>query len=321
MDFDIDEFIKKYDVHDETVAFLRAAAAAGAQPYYEIGVEAARQSFYERNELMAGKTEFEGSEQDIIIPSSDVKDGLPITVYKPKTCDSLQAPAILVYFHGGGHVVGSRKTHETVCKILARDSSCIVVNVEYRLAPEHKFPADHDDANCVVAWVAKNKTVVGGAADSKLGVCGDSAGGTLAASACHELHQLIQFAVLIYPSVDCIPYPSAKEFRDGPVISTEIIKWYTAQYIKEEEMTSPRCSVIRQKEFHYLPPTIIIVAELDPLRDGCHAYYDVLKKAGVDVEITTVKGVPHGFWSWPALFKQTCSEAHGAATKFIKDKM
>ena len=85
MDFDIDEFIKKYDVHAETAAFLRAAAAAGAQPYYEIGVEAARQSFYERNELMAGKTEFEGSEQDIIVPSSDVK-GLLIMCLLEDTC-------------------------------------------------------------------------------------------------------------------------------------------------------------------------------------------------------------------------------------------
>ncbi|XP_060564558.1 ethyl acetate hydrolase-like isoform X1 [Ruditapes philippinarum] len=320
MSFNFEEFVKKYYVHPETIEFFKARLADNVQPYYEVGVEEARKQSVAAAIKYGGTVNLDGKETEFIIPSPHCKDGIPVTVYKPSSCDTLPAPGILVYYHGGGNTVGCRKTHETVCKILARDSPCIVVNVEYRLAPEHKYPANIDDSTCALQWVAANKATIGGNVNSKLGVSGDSAGGKLAAIVCHEAKDLVDFAVLVYPSVSyAAVYPSHKEFKDGPVLSTPIMKWFTDQYITDEDKNKPRASVILNKDFSYLPPTQIIVADLDPLRDGCYAYYEKLKQAGVKVELKTIKGVPHAFWSLTAAYKENCREAHAAAVKFIQD--
>ncbi|KAL4217790.1 hypothetical protein ACF0H5_022528 [Mactra antiquata] len=321
MSFDFEKFVSTYFVHQETIDFYKARSQDNVKPYYEVGVEEARKTSLATALKYSGNVELDGEEKDIVVPSPYDKDGIPVTLYCPAACDNLPAPTILVYFHGGGNTIGSRKTHVTVCKILARDSPCIVANVEYRLAPEHKFPANNDDAKCVVEWMAANKSVVGGSKESKLGVAGDSAGGRLSAVVSHEAYQLIDFAVLIYPNVSCrFEHPSVVEFGEGPSLSKLTINWFMEQYITEKDLDDARASVIRNKEFSYLPPTLIIVADLDTLRDGCYAYYEKLKEAGVKVEMKTVKGVPHAFWSLQGAFKETCKEAHGAAVKFIQQQ-
>lgn len=321
MSFDFEAFLKKYYVHPETIEFFKARLADNPKPYYEIGVEEARKTSIEAAAKYGGFVDLEGNETEYIIPSPYDKDGIPVTVYKPISCDKLDAPGIVVYFHGGGNTVGCRKTHESVCKIIARDTPCIVVNVEYRLAPEHKFPANVDDCKCAVEWVAANKTTIGGKPGSKLGVCGDSAGGKLAAIVCHEVTKLVDFAVLVYPSVSYKDhFPSQKEFENGPVLSKEVMAWFVEQYIEDADKSNPRASVILNKDFSYLPPTQIIVADLDPLRDGCYAYYEKLKDAGVKVDLKTIKGVPHAFWSLAGAYKETCKEAHEAAVKFIREQ-
>ncbi|XP_053408255.1 carboxylesterase NlhH-like isoform X2 [Mercenaria mercenaria] len=320
MSFNFEEFLKKYYVHPETIDFFKARLADNVQPYYEVGVEEARKQSIAAALKYGGSINLEGTEKEFIVPSPHCKDGIPVTVYKPSSCEQLAAPGIVVYYHGGGNTVGCRQTHATVCKIIARDTPCIVVNVEYRLAPEHKFPANVDDSTCALKWVAANKTTIGGNSNSKLGVSGDSAGGKLSAIVCHEAKNKVDFAVLIYPNVSMyFKHPSVEEFRDGPIVSKEVLDWFVDQYITEADKSNPRASVILNKDFSYLPPTQIIVADLDPLRDGCYEYYEKLKEAGVKVELNTIKGVPHAFWSLPVAYKETCGEAHAAAVKFIKE--
>lgn len=319
MAFNLEEFAKKYYVHPETIDFLKARQADGSRPYYEIGVEAARKASAFVSAKYGGSISFDGTEQEFIVPSPFDTEGIPITLYRPAACDYLTATPMLVYFHGGGNTIGSRQTYETVCKFLARESPCIVVNVEYRLAPEHKFPANHDDAKCVVEWVAINKETLGGTVNSKLGVAGDSAGGRLAAVVCHEAKGLIDFAVLIYPNVSCMfEHPSVQEFHDGPSLTWNVINWFMENYISEEEKSTVRASPIRNKDFSQLPPTLMIIAELDPLRDGCYDYYEKLKSANVNVVARTIKGVPHGFFSLRVAFKETCKEAHTMVVQFIQ---
>jgi len=319
MSFDFEAFVKKYYVHPETIAFFLARAAENPKPYYDVGVEEARRTSLEVCTKYSGPDNFDGTETEVIIPSPEVPEGLPSSVYRPKACDNLEAPPIVVYFHGGGNTVGSRKSHEATCKAIASQVPCIFVNVEYRLSPEHKYPANLDDTVVAVTWVAANKTAVGGTSSSKLGVSGDSAGARLAAVACHEIKQGIDFEVLVYPSVGGGPWPSMQEFEEGPVLAKPTYEWFLAQYgVPESEYGSARASVILNKDFSYLPPTLIIVADLDPLRDGCYAYHEKLKEAGVKVELKTIKGVPHAFWNLPGAFPETCGEAYNVTVDFIR---
>ncbi|XP_052766599.1 esterase LipI-like isoform X2 [Mya arenaria] len=320
MSFNFEEFVNKYKPHKETLDFFLARAADGVQPYFEIGVDKARQASIEASEKYGGSVDLDGKEFELTVPSPYNKDGIQVTVYAPSSCKADDSPTILAYFHGGGNVIGCRKTHQTICKIIAKESPCIVVNVEYRLGPEHRFPANHDDAKTLVQWLAKNKAAVGGDAGSRLGVCGDSAGGRISAVVCHEAADIIDFAVLIYPSVGLTnPFPSIEEFKDGPVLSTPIRTWFMENYFeRKSDMGTPRASPLQHADFGKLPPTLIIVAELDPLRDGCHAYEEKLRTAGIPVELQTIKGVPHAFWSLTGAFRETGKEAQSYAVDFIR---
>lgn len=319
MAFDMKEFSEKYKLHAETVSFLKAKSDSETPPPEGLSVEEVRQGALKDAELYAGPVEFEGIEREFLVPSIYNKDGVPITAYRAKSCDMVVSPPVVVYFHGGGNTVGCRKTHESVCKILSREAPCVVVNVEYRLAPEHPFPADHDDAKCAVRWVAMNKSLVGGVNNSVVGVCGDSAGARIAATVSHELSSSLGFSVLVYPQVSFEKeYKSVEEFSHGPCITKARLDWYRDNYITEKDFGKPRASPLCFKDFSNLPPTLFIVAELDPLRDGCYEYYEKLKKAGVKGQILTMKGVPHGFWKYPGHFVENCRRAHEKAAKFIK---
>lgn len=318
MSFDLKSYIETYNPHRETVDYLKGKSEAKSDERY--AVETTREAARKTAQQYGGHVEFNGTENEHIIPPSTNTDTIPVTIYKPESevCDKSTVP-IVVYFHGGGNVIKSRKTNENVCKLLARDTPCIVVNVEYRLAPEHKFPANNDDAKRAVEWVSENKKEVGGESDSKIGVAGDSAGGRLAAVVCHDAFSLIDFAILVYPKVDFTKgYKSTEEFRFGPLLPKRRSDWYAEQYISEEDKSLPRASVILSKDFSYLPPTLIIVAEHDQLRDGCYEYHDKLKAAGVPVQLELIKGVPHSYWSLPGAFKQNCQITNTFISDFIR---
>ncbi|XP_034324461.1 ethyl acetate hydrolase isoform X2 [Magallana gigas] len=313
-----DKFKPKYKIHEETENYFKLRAEAGAKPYDQLTVEEAREGNVANAKRFAGTTEFEGTVKEFTVPTKHCSDGIPITVYRSKHCDLCVAPSVFVYFHGGGNVVGCRQTVDTICRIFSRDAPCVVVNVEYRLAPEHRWPANHEDATCVVRWVKMNKSLLGATNESTVGVGGDSAGARLAATVCHDLPE-IDYQVLVYPNVDLRRnYKSAEEFAEMPGLTKKMVDWFTEKYIDEKDITNPKASAILQKKFSGLPPALIILAELDQNRDQGYAYHEKLKEAGVKSQIFTVKGVTHGFFHLPGHFKECCLRAHEKVSKFIK---
>ncbi|KAJ8308432.1 hypothetical protein KUTeg_013306, partial [Tegillarca granosa] len=291
MALEFDEIKKKYKFHEETESFFELKAKNNIKPYTELSLEEAREANLNGAKLFGGETEFDGTIKEYFVPSIDCEVLIPVTVYRSRKCSSVVNPSVFIYFHGGGNVVGTRQTVDTICKIFSRDAPCVVVNVEYRLGPEHRFPASCDDAKCVVRWAMMNKGLLGTPNNSVVGVGGDSAGGRLAAVVCHEVEN-IAYQVLIYPSIDFRRhlYKSTEEFTNMPGLTMDMVKWFNDRFIDESDFENPRA---------YLPPTLFILAELDMLKDQGVAYHEKLKEAGVKSQTFTVKGVPHGFFHLP----------------------
>ncbi|PVD26539.1 hypothetical protein C0Q70_14216 [Pomacea canaliculata] len=313
----LDALKAKYKLNQESETYLQQRLEKTGK-LLDTGatVEEARHAHEEVTLKYAGDFDFEGDVKEFFVPSPSVKDGIPIDVLKPLLVN--RRPNILIYFHDGAMVFGSRKTSSIICKILAIEARCIVINVEYRLAPEFKFPACYDDAKCVVRWVMMNKALIGAGNESKVGVAGSGAGGNIAATVAHEVPG-IAYQVLIYPFVDFrFGQPSVEEFHVG-LKSQEHLTWCTEQFLNTaEEVTNPRVSPLLQPNFTKLPPTLIIVAEIDSLRDACYEYKKKVKEAGISVESMLCKGTVHGFFSQPGHFKETNRRAREKIINFMK---
>ncbi|XP_071080391.1 ethyl acetate hydrolase-like [Haliotis cracherodii] len=307
---------QKYKIHEETLAFFRQQKERGARPYPELSVEEAREANLQTSLFYAGDTEFKGSIKEFTVPSVHCPEGVAVSVYKDSICP-LTAP-VLVYFHGGGMVVGSRQAYDVTCKLIARDTPCIVVNTEYRLAPEHRFPAQFKDVECVTRWVCMNKALIGASNSSRVGVGGDSAGGNLAASVCHHVN--VDFQVLVYPMTDhTCSQPSFGEFATTPGLNQSMIQWFQdLHFSSPEEVKDPRYSPLLHKDFSRLPPAIFVIAELDPLRDCGYAYRDKLSSAGVTTDCITLQGAPHAFFHMPGNYEVNCRLSYEAVTRFIR---
>ncbi|KAL8617655.1 hypothetical protein ACOMHN_047901 [Nucella lapillus] len=280
-------------------------------------VEEARAAHEEVCLKYAGEVHFEGEVKEFLVPSPTLPDGVPVDVIKPQIISP--RPTILVYFHDGAMVFGSRKTAAPTCKLLAREAKCIVVNVEYQLAPEAKFPACYDDGKCVVRWVMMNKALIGAGNDSKIGVIGPGAGGNIAATIAHEVRG-VAFQILVYPFVDFgFGQPSVEEFHVIGLKSQEHLTWCTEQFLSmAEEALNVRVSPLLQPNFARLPPALILVAEIDPMRDGCYEYKKKMKAGGIEVESMLLKGAIHGFFSQPGHFKETIRKAMDKIIVFVK---
>jgi acetyl esterase len=206
----------------------------------------------------------------------------------------------LVFFHGGGWVRGSLQTHDVVCRALANGAGCIVVSVDYRMAPEHTFPAAFDDSLAATRWVGEHAVELG-IEPSRLAVGGDSAGGNLAAAVALAIrdeggpplvHQL-----LIYPVTDYnFDTPSYIENAEGYMLTREAMRFYWRLYLRDEaDADDYRASPLRARSFNNLPPALVITAEYDPLRDEGRAYADQLREAGTRVVYREYPGMVHGF--------------------------
>ncbi|WP_026975071.1 alpha/beta hydrolase [Alicyclobacillus contaminans] len=226
---------------------------------------------------------------------------LPVRVYIPNSLGPAPHPA-LVFFHGGGWVTGSIATHDPVCRVVAEVARCLVFSVEYRLAPEHKFPAAVQDAYDVSRWVAEHAERFGVDAD-RIAVGGDSAGGNLAAVTAilakerGESH--IAYQWLIYPSTGYhpdSPPPSLKENGEGYLLTEEMMIWFRRHYLNSlDELTNPYVSPILYPDLRGLPPAYIATAQFDPLRDVGRAYAEALRAAEVSVAYDNFEGLIHGF--------------------------
>jgi acetyl esterase len=236
--------------------------------------------------------------QDISIPGP--AGALPARLYDATGAGGPARP-VLAYFHGGGWVQGDLETHHGLCARLALRSGALVVAVDYRLAPEHKFPAAVDDSVAAYRWLRSHGREIG-ADPTRVGVAGDSAGGNLAA----VVSQLATSAggpvptcqVLIYPALDfALDTPSHRELEDAHIIPRDRIIWYMEQYLTEADRTDLRASPLRARDLVGQPPSLVITAGFDPLRDEGQAYGDKLRKAGVDVAVREFPGQIHAFVS------------------------
>jgi len=233
---------------------------------------------------------------------------LPIRIYTPPG----QGPfPLLVYFHGGGWIVGDLDTQDSICRGLCVAVGCMVVSVDYRLAPEHKFPAAHEDCYAATFWVANNALKLGGD-PLRIAVGGDSAGAVLAAGVALRARdedgpalrgQLLIYGSMSYPSAMT---PSMEEFADGPILTraSSLVCWNSYLADPATEQHDPRVSPQRASNHRGLPPAFIGTAECDPSRDGAEAYGHTLRSAGVKVEQHRYAGMCHGFYAWIGVVPQ-----------------
>jgi acetyl esterase len=235
----------------------------------------------------------------------DVEDSsagdIPIRIYRNKNerADGKGEPAV-VYFHGGGWVIGDLDTHDGPCRQLALAANCTVIAVDYRLAPEHPFPASINDCYNATQWVSDNAESLG-IDPERISVAGDSAGGNLSASVCikarDENGPSICFQLLIYPVTDArMNTGSYEENSDGYLLTRESMAWFWNHYIGDDHVANPLASPLAASDLSGLPPACIITAEFDPLRDEGEAFGEALKKAGVITKISRFDGMIHGFF-------------------------
>lgn len=269
---------------------------------------------YSVEQLRATVRQFSTAAPPLDVPLAGVEDrsipgpagSIPIRVYTPVGTGPF---AVLVYFHGGGWVVGDLDTQDMICRGLCHGAGCLVVSVDYRLAPEHRFPAAVDDAYAATQWVGHHAAEIGGD-PARIAVGGDSAGACLAGgvalrsrdeSGVSLLAQLMFYGSMNYDVGTTTE--SMREFADGPLLSADDIEFFWHHYLQNPEVDQHHhwASPARAVHHRELPPAFIGTAEIDPTRDAAENYGVLLGNAGVEVEQHRYSGMPHGFVSWLGL--------------------
>lgn len=279
-------------------ALLEAIRARGAPPLETLDPATARQVAMENMAASALAPEAVASIEDIRIPGPG--GGIPVRIYMP---NSAAPRPVIVYFHGGGWVLCNLDTHDAVCRAIARRSGATLVSVDYRLAPQHPFPAAVEDAYAATQWVAENAGRLG-ADPRRMIVAGDSAGGNLATVVCRKSRDAggpaIAFQALIYPVTDLssLETESYIEFAEDHQLTRRLMAWFRDHYLPRiEDRVHADASPLLAADLRGLPPALIITAECDPLRDEGEAYATRLKAAGVPVTLTRYRGMIHPFFS------------------------
>lgn len=286
-------------LHPESEAMLARLAAGSFPPLHSMSPADARKAFV--------LPEWLGKPRADVTRSKASAGNIPLRIYTPEGGRPMPA---LIFFHGGGFVLGSLDEFEPFCTFLAADAGCIVVSVDYRLAPESPFPAALDDAWAATQWVAAHALSFGGD-PARVAVAGDSSGGNLAAVVSmlardHGSPKLTH-QTLICPWVDLSPASEHTEsfacFGEGLWLSTTGINWYRSHYLRNlDRGEDPRVSPLRASRFSGLPPALVITAEFDILSDQGRAYAQRLRDAGVPVVQSCYPGMLHDFVTLPGLF-------------------
>jgi acetyl esterase len=296
---------------------LEQMAAMGLPKFSDLSAPDAR-ALYTSTRVPPTEIEAVKDVKDFHIPGHATE--IPVRMYTP---EGEQPLPLLMYYHGGGYVLGDLESHDAVCRSLANQAGCIVVSVDYRLAPENKFPAAVEDCYAATKWVAENAEKLGGDAN-RLAIGGDSAGGNLAAVVAQMARDLnapkIIFQLLIYPVTDSVEVqPSRITNGEGYFLTKELMDWFEAQYADETtDRRDPKYSPIYAESLANLPPALVITAEFDPLVDEGEIYAKKLQEAGTPVTLTRYDGMIHGFYSMAAMLpqgKQAISESANALKK------
>jgi acetyl esterase len=279
---------------------LDAMVAAKVQPFHKLTPQEARKAMGRR--VAQGTPEPVAGVEDRSIPGPG--GDIPIRIYKPAGAGPFGA---CVYFHGGGWVVGDIEMTDQPCRMLANASGCVVISVDYRLAPEHKFPAGPEDCFAAVAWMAANGAALN-IDPRRIAVAGTSAGATLAAAVSlmgrDRGGPAIAYQLLVYPATtNALTTGSHWEFGKDSyyVLSRADMEWFWGHYLSgAADSGNPYACPASAKTLRGVPPAFVITAEFDPLRDEGEAYAARLREEGVPAVLRRYEGVTHGFFGMPA---------------------
>jgi acetyl esterase len=285
-------------------AIIDQAASAGAPPLSSMSPRQARQGFRAMFQAFGGTPQTVAKSEDRAIPGPAGEIG--VRVYTPEGKGPFPA---LMFFHGGGWVVGDLDTHDPLCRALTNGARCVTVAVDYRLAPEHKFPAAADDCYAASQWVARNASEIG-VNPAHLALGGDSAGGNLAAAVSlmardhKDLH--VGYQLLMYPALDAsLQTKSMADFAEGYLLTRADMVWFWGHYLRADaDRSNPYACPAAAKDLSGLPPAMVITAEFDPLGDEGEAYARRLQEAHVRVALKRYEGVTHGFMSMATIVDQ-----------------
>ncbi|HET7480407.1 MAG TPA: alpha/beta hydrolase [Rubrobacteraceae bacterium] len=285
-------------------ALLREMEAQGLPPFDEMSVPQARDVILAFRDL-EGDPEYVADVRDFTVPGPAGE--LPVRFYRPEVSGHVP---LIVYFHGGGWVIGNVEVADKPCRSLANASGCAVASVEYRLAPESKFPAAPEDCYAATRWMAEHAEELGVDA-GKIAVAGDSAGGNLAAAVALMARDRggpdLAYQLLIYPAVEAeADFPSVHENAEGYLLTSGAMKWFWGHYLTgTADAENPYASPLRAEDLSGLPPALVVTCEFDPLRDEGEAYAERLRDAGVEVQATRYDGMIHGFFWMAGVMDQT----------------
>ena len=257
---------------------------------------------------------------DFHIPARD-GTALPARLVAPQ--DDVSLPALL-YFHGGGFTVGSIATHDILCRELARQAGCAVISLDYRLAPQHRFPTAHDDAWDALQWLAANGAGIH-IDPTRLAVGGDSAGGTLAAACALQARDAglpLALQLLIYPGCSARQdTASHRRFASGPIISAPLVQWFFGQYLRSDaDREDWRFAPLLAPDLEGVAPAWFGLAECDPLVDEGVEYADRLRASGVPVDLDIYRGVTHEFVKMGRIVAEA-RQAHRAAAAALRQAL
>jgi acetyl esterase len=305
------------DLHPELRALLEEVA--DRPPAHTLPVDVARAGAQARSAVIPRRPV--ASVEDRTIGSA--RGGLRVRIYRP---DDAASRPVVVFFHGGGFVLCSVETHDALCRRLCLGARAVVVSVDYALAPEHPFPAGLEDCVAAVRWTAEHAGEIGGD-PARIAVAGDSAGGNLAAVAALRLRggggPRLAAQLLIYPVTDC-PDPRRASYIErgsGFGLTTDSMHWFFGHYLDEaSHADDPAVAPIRTPSLAGLPPTYLITAEFDPLRDEGIAFARRLADAGVDVTHAHRADANHGFLLWAGM-NEPSEQALAAACKWLAGRL
>ena len=284
-------------------AFLEQLAATGDPPLHELSVAEARQVIVTLFGTQ-GDPEPVGAVEERTIPGAG---GEMLTrIYMPYGTGPFP---VLVYLHGGGWVIGDLEAYDATCRALTNAAGCLVVAMEYRLAPEYKFPAAPEDCYAATCWVSANAVAIGGD-PRRIAIGGDSAGGNLTAVVAQMARDrggpALVYQLLVYPVTNHgYDTESYRENADGYLLTRDAMVWFWNHYLRSAaDGDNPLASPLRANDLRGLPPAMVLTAEFDPLRDEGEAYAMRLQEAGVPVTLKRYAGTIHGFFSLGAVLDQ-----------------
>jgi len=308
------------DVHPQIQAIIDRTVELGIPKVRNLSTQAARTLF---ENMSAARREDYPPPDVLKVENTSTGPGyghVPVRIYRTST--EARAP-VIVFYHGGGHVFGSLETHDTAARFLARTTGCTLVSVDYRMGPEHPFPAAVEDAYDAALWVADHADALR-IDPARLAVCGDSAGGNLAAVVALMARDNAAFSisaqVLIYPVIDYRGgTPTYARYGKGyGVLEADTVSWFMERYLPDPELRSDWRAAPHNAASHTdLPPALILTAECDVLREEGRDYAALLKAADVVVEHVEFRGMIHGFFGYLGLVDDA-ERAHLVSAQFLK---